>query len=156
MLVRHSASGPVIGLERLIGPVGVGDERRSWLLSGAATTESPMVRIICSTLAVLLCASAALGQEAPTAESQTMAEPNPSAEASNAFTLNTPIQALAADQGARAVLDRELPGLTTHESYDQFKGMSLKTLMPLSGGLITDERLDAVEAGLRTLGTPET
>ncbi len=115
-----------------------------------------MVRIICSTLAVLLCASAALGQEAPTAESQTMAEPNPSAEASNAFTLNTPIQALAADQGARAVLDRELPGLTTHESYDQFKGMSLKTLMPLSGGLITDERLDAVEAGLRTLGTPET
>jgi hypothetical protein len=116
-----------------------------------------MVRIICSTLAVLLCASSALAQEtpAPTAEPQTTGEPDPSAEASNAFTLNTPIQALAADQGARAVLDRELPGLTTHESYEQFKGMSLKALMPLSGGLITDERLAAVEAGLRALGAPE-
>ncbi|WP_427789069.1 hypothetical protein [Brevundimonas diminuta] len=117
-----------------------------------------MVRIICSTLAILLCAGAALAQEAPapTAKSQTTAEPDLSAETSNAFTLDTPIQTLATDQGARAVLDRELPGLTTQESYEQFKGMSLKTLMPLSGGLITDERLDAVEAGLRTLGTPET
>ncbi len=117
-----------------------------------------MVRIICSTLAVLLCASAALAQEtsAPTAEPQAAtAEPDLSAEASNAFTLDTPIQALAADQGARAVLDRELPGLTTHESYEQFKAMSLKALKPLAAGLITDERLAAVEAGLRALGTPE-
>lgn len=114
-----------------------------------------MVRIICSTLAVLLCASAALAQETPAPEPQTKAEPDPSAEASNPFTLDTPIQALAADQNARAVLDRELPGLTTHESYEQFKGMSLKALKPLSSGLITDERLAAVEAGLRALGTPD-
>ena len=117
-----------------------------------------MVRTICSTLAILLWASAALAQEAPapTAEPQTTAEPDLSAETSNAFTLDTPIQTLAADQGARAVLDRELPGLTAHESYEQFKGMSLKTLMPLSGSLITDERLATVEAGLRALRMPET
>lgn len=117
-----------------------------------------MVRTICSTLAILLWASAALAQEAPApaAEPQTTAEPDLSAETSNAFTLNTPIQALAADQGVRAVLDRELPGLTTHESYERFKTMSLRALKPFSGGLITDERLAAVEAGLRALGTPET
>ncbi len=76
-----------------------------------------------------LCASAALAQEEP---------------------------ALAADQGARTVLDRELPGLTAHKSYEQFKAMSLQTLMPLSRGLITDKGLATVEAGLRALGTSET
>lgn len=71
-----------------------------------------------------------------------------------AFTLDTPIQQLAADAGARAVLDRELPGLTAHARYEQFKGISLKALKPFSGGLITDERLQAVEASLKTLQTP--
>ncbi len=68
-----------------------------------------------------------------------------------AFTLDTPIERLAAHSGARAVLERELPGLTTHARYNQFKRMSLKTLKPLSGGLITDDRLARVERGLASL-----
>ncbi|PZT99035.1 MAG: hypothetical protein DI624_06475 [Brevundimonas sp.] len=68
-----------------------------------------------------------------------------------AFTLDTPIERLVADPRARAVLNRELPGLTTHDRYDQFKGMSLKALKPFSGGLITDARLEAVRRGLAEL-----
>lgn len=78
----------------------------------------------------------------------------PAVDQAAAHTLDTPIERLAADPAARAVLDRELPGLTTHERYDQFKGMSLKALKPFSGGMITDERLAAVEAALRALVRP--
>lgn len=67
------------------------------------------------------------------------------------YGLNTPIKALVADERAKAVLDKELPGLTTHAQYGFFKGMTLKELQPLSGGLITDERLKATEAALKTL-----
>jgi hypothetical protein len=39
------------------------------------------------------------------------------------------------------VLDADLPGLTTHPAYDQFKGMSLKDVQPMSQGALTDEAL---------------
>ena|GEM_PF-3889087 len=58
-----------------------------------------------------------------------------------AFTLDTPIRVLAADAGARAVLERELPGVIGHARYEPFKAMSLKALNPFSGDLITDEKL---------------
>lgn len=100
-------------------------------------------------LIVLLSAPAACAaaQEAPPVQSSQTAAPAPSP----AYTLDTPIQRLVADPAAKAVLDRELPGLTTHDRYDQFKGLSLKALKPLSGGLITDDRLAAIEADLRAL-----
>lgn len=102
-------------------------------------------------LIVLLSAPAACAaaQEAPPVQSSQTAAPAPAP--SPAYTLDTPIQQLAADPAAQAVLDRDLPGLTTHDRYDQFKGLSLKALQPFSGGLITDSRLAAVEAGLRAL-----
>ncbi len=78
-------------------------------------------------------------------------EPTQVEAATPVFTLDTPIQSLVADPAAKAVLDRELPGLTTHDRYEQFKGLSLKGLKPFSGGLISDERLQAVEAGLKAL-----
>lgn len=74
--------------------------------------------------------------------------------ATHTYALSTPIQRLVADPAAKAVLDRELPGLTTHERYDQFKGMSLLALKPFSGGLINDERLSAVDVGLKALVAP--
>nr|WP_316629457.1 hypothetical protein [uncultured Brevundimonas sp.] len=103
-----------------------------------------MTRITLSILIVALAAGGATAQSAgPT--------PPPAAPAEapqTAFTLDTPIEVLAADAGARAVLERELPGLIGHERFDQFKAMSLKALKPFSGDLITDERLAAVEAAL--------
>ncbi len=103
-----------------------------------------MIRILCGLFAVLGAGAcmATLGNQAT------------ERVATHIYTLSTPIQRLVADPAAKAVLDRELPGLTTHERYDQFKGISLLVLKPFSGGLITDERLSAVDAGLKALGAP--
>ncbi len=69
------------------------------------------------------------------------------------LSLDTPIARLVADPAAKGLLDRELPGLTTHAYYEQFKGLTLKALQPMSGGLISDDRLKAVDAGLKALQT---
>ena len=60
----------------------------------------------------------------------------------------TPIAELAADPAGKSILDKELPGLTDHPAYEQFKGMTLRQLQPMSGGVISDERITAVQAAL--------
>ncbi len=96
--------------------------------------------------AVLLLAAPASAQTSASAPARAPVEAGVPA-----FTLDTPIERLVAHPGARAVLDRELPGLTTHARYEQFKRMSVKAFKPFSGGLITDARLAAVERGLAAL-----
>ena len=61
---------------------------------------------------------------------------------------NTPIVDIAATPEGKAALDKNLPGLTTHEAYEQFKSMSLKQVQPMSGGAITDDQLKALQADL--------
>lgn len=73
------------------------------------------------------------------------------AQAAAASTLsaeNTPIADIAATPEGKAALDKNLPGLTSHEAYEQFKGMSLKQVQPMSGGAITDDQLKALQADL--------
>jgi hypothetical protein len=60
----------------------------------------------------------------------------------------TPIAEMAADPAGKSILDKELPGLTDHPAYEQFKGMTLRQLQPMSGGVISDERITAVQAAL--------
>jgi hypothetical protein len=95
-----------------------------------------------STLAVLT-ALAALS--AAPALAQT---PAPAAAAAKLSVESTPIEALAANPAAKAVLDKDLPGLTTHEAYEQFKGMTLSQVAPMSQGAITDALLKTVQADL--------
>jgi lysophospholipase L1-like esterase len=71
--------------------------------------------------------------------------------APRAFTLDTPIATIAADPAGKAILDKDLPGLTTHPMYGLFKGRSLKQVQPMSGGAITDERLAKAQADLADL-----
>ncbi|HEY9234341.1 MULTISPECIES: hypothetical protein [Phenylobacterium] len=61
---------------------------------------------------------------------------------------NTPIAEIAATPEGKAALDKNLPGLTSHGAYEQFKSMSLKQVQPLSGGAITDDQIKAVQADL--------
>ena len=75
----------------------------------------------------------------------------PAAAAAASLNLDTPIAEIAAAPAGKAVLDKELPGLLTHPAYDTFKAFSLKALQPYSNGLITDERLAAVEAELKAI-----
>jgi hypothetical protein len=64
------------------------------------------------------------------------------------FNLDTPIETLVADAKAKAVLDADLPGLTSHPAYDSFKAMSLRAVQPLAQGALTDEMLKKTETDL--------
>lgn len=63
----------------------------------------------------------------------------------------TPIEELVAKPDTKAVLDKDLPGLTGHPAYEQFKGMTLKQLQPMSQGALTDAQLAQVQADLDKL-----
>jgi len=81
------------------------------------------------------------------------AAPAPAPSAAPA-TLNgdTPIETIAADPAGKAVLDKDLPHLLTHPSYETFKSMSLRQLEPYSGGALTDEQIAKVESDLKAAG----
>ena len=79
------------------------------------------------------------------------AVPTAAQEAAAKFSTQLPIETLMADDAARAVVLKHMPGLDQHPAYDQMKGMSLRTIMPYSQGRITPETLDAIDADLATL-----
>ena len=70
-----------------------------------------------------------------------------------AFSIDTPIEVLMADERAKAAVARHFNGmdLTQHPAYEQFKSLSLKTVAPFSQGLITDEMLAKIAADLAAI-----
>lgn len=102
---------------------------------------------------VLIAVAAALTLAAPSlAQNTTATAPAPVAPAAAAkFSVDTPIETIAADPAAKVVLDAAVPGLTTHAMYEQFKTMSLKQLQPMSGGRITGDGLVKAGAALATV-----
>ena len=64
------------------------------------------------------------------------------------YTLDTPIKALIADPQAKAVLDKDLPGVSTDPSLAKFEDKSLRQLQPLTGGQLTDDMLKKVAQDL--------
>lgn len=68
-----------------------------------------------------------------------------------AFSIKTPIEKIAASPAARAVIDAELPGFTSHPMYEQFKTMSLDALDAMFPGAVPRERIDAVDKALRAI-----
>jgi hypothetical protein len=77
-------------------------------------------------------------------------EASTTATTAAAFTIDTPIESLMADERAKAVLTKHFGGqdLTQHPAYDQFKALSLKAVAPFSQGLITEEMLAKIAADL--------
>ncbi len=71
------------------------------------------------------------------------AETKPSVE-------TTPVAELMANEKAKAVLEKHIPGIGAHPSYDMFKGMTLVELKPYSEGQITDDTLAAIKSELAT------
>lgn len=67
------------------------------------------------------------------------------------FSIKTPIEKIAANPAARAVIDAELPGFTSHPMYEQFKTMSLDALDAMFPGAVPRERIDAVDKALRAI-----
>lgn len=67
------------------------------------------------------------------------------------FTLQTPIDQIAADPQGRAILERDFPGMMASPHYAFFSDMSLSQLAPLSGGQLTHKKLMRVKADLAAL-----
>lgn len=67
------------------------------------------------------------------------------------LNLDTPIEVIVADAAGKAVLDADLPGVTTHEHYPMFKGMGLKQLANYAPDKLTAEALAKVEAHLAAI-----
>jgi hypothetical protein len=83
------------------------------------------------------------------ATAQSTATPAPATQ--SAFSADTPIEQIAANPKAKAVLLKTLPNILTNEAYDQFKSMSLREVQPFSDGKISDEQVATVDAGLKAI-----
>jgi tRNA A37 threonylcarbamoyladenosine synthetase subunit TsaC/SUA5/YrdC len=83
---------------------------------------------------------------APAALAQTAAPATAAAAAK--FNLDTQIQAIVADEKGKAALESAVPGLSTHESFDMFKGMSLNQLAGYAGDQLTPEVLAKAQKAL--------
>lgn len=87
------------------------------------------------------------------AAQQVLAAPqNPAATASaGAVTIDTPLEQMIAIPAAKAIIDKDVPGLTTHPMFDQFKKMSLREVQPYTQGQLSDEALKQVSVDLTTI-----
>src|SRR5258708_6163964 len=68
-----------------------------------------------------------------------------------AYTQRTPVEVMAADPAAVAVLNKDLPGLLTDPNFSIFKSMSLKQMQQASGGELSVVDVDKTVADLQTL-----
>lgn len=100
-------------------------------------------------LAALGLAAAALTAPAFAAEDD--AATTTTAAAAAAFTVDMPIEALMADERAKAAVLATLPDLDQHPAYEQFKAMSLTAVAPFSQGMITEEVLAKIAADLAAI-----
>jgi hypothetical protein len=70
------------------------------------------------------------------------------------YTLNTPVERIAADPAGRAVLNQDLPGLITNPNDIMIEEMSLAQIASISNGRLSRSLLDKVQADLTRL-TPQ-
>lgn len=67
------------------------------------------------------------------------------------FTLDTPVERIAADPAGHEVLHRDLPGLMSSSSYIMIEDMSLSQIASISNGRISQSKLNVLEADLSAL-----
>src|SRR5207237_430746 len=92
---------------------------------------------------------------APVEEDSAVTTAAPAAAAPEAtgqrFGLDTPIEALIANRRSKAVLDRDMPGLSSDKNLDKFKALTLNRLAPLSGGRLSPALLEKVGRDLAAI-----
>ena len=71
--------------------------------------------------------------------------------ASATLGIDSPLRQICASPGGRALIDREMPGLTARPEYPMFSNMNLVQLKRMSGGRITDQDVARVATALRSL-----
>ena len=102
---------------------------------------------------LLLMTLPAAAQDAPASTTATAGLPaNATASApAPAYSRDTPVEKLASDPAAVAVLNKDLPGLLTAPEFAMFKSMSLKQLQQASGGDLSEVDIAKAEADLQAL-----
>lgn len=68
--------------------------------------------------------------------------------AAPAYSVDTPLRILSADPGAKTVLQRDVAGVMDSPQYPLFDDMSLAQIAKISGGRISKDKLDQVQADL--------
>jgi len=68
------------------------------------------------------------------------------------LSINSNLGDLLDNADSKAVLEKHLPGISTHPQIAMGRGFPLKMVANFSGGLITNEALEKVESDLKTLG----
>ena len=83
------------------------------------------------------------------------ATPPVPAVAAGGYSLDTPIADLIAEPRAKAILDRDVPGMSDDPNLPKFQALSLRKLAPLSGGQMTPALLAKIAADLAAIdGAP--
>ena len=93
------------------------------------------MKLVLTAAAALACTlpAAAFAQTAPAQNAAPAPAAAPAPSAAARFTLDTPIEALVADEKAKAVLAADLGGdVTENPSYDQFKTLSFNQVAPFA------------------------
>ena len=88
-----------------------------------------------------LAAAPAIAQSAPAVE----------AAAAAYSSTATPIGALLDDAAAKAVLDKNVPGLTTNPQIEMARGMTLKDIQSYAADQLTDVVLKKIDTDLASL-----
>jgi len=66
-----------------------------------------------------------------------------------AFTLDTPVDRIAATPNGKAILERDVPGLMASKEYPLFDDMSLSQIALMSGGRLSKDKLNLVQSDLQ-------
>ena len=90
-------------------------------------------------LALTVLASTAAQAEAPKA-------PAAAPAAAKYSTAETELGVILDDPAAKAIVEKNIPGLTTNPQIEMARGMSLKTIQGYAADTVTDARLAAIDA----------
>lgn len=67
------------------------------------------------------------------------------------LSANSTLGEVLADPQGLAVLEKHLPGSSTDKRVKLMKKLTLKQLQPMSGGMVSKEMLEQIDADLRAL-----
>jgi hypothetical protein len=68
-----------------------------------------------------------------------------------ALTVESKLSELLADAQSKEVVEKHLPGISTHPMLGMIQGMTLNQIMPLSQGQITPQAIQAISEDLAKL-----
>jgi len=79
----------------------------------------------------------------------------PGVESKQGYSVNTPLEVLAADPRANAILQRDVPGVMNNPKFLIFDDMSLAQIAIMSNGKMHKSKLREVQADLDKLSADE-